>query len=526
MRSNKYLIGIDIGTSGTKTAIFNDDGDLISESFQESKLYYPEPGAVEQDMNEIYYSVIDTIKDCLQRAQSSNLISPKDIFGISIDGQMAGICAVDNNWQPVIPYDSWLDTRCSDYITILNSVKDKVISLSGGPPTFSHGPKMLWWKNERPDIFRKISKFIMPSAYVAGEMAGLKSDEAFIDYTYIHFSCFADILNNKWSEDLCNEFNLPANKLPKIIKPWEIIGKVNKETANITGLLEGTPIAAGCGDQAANILGAAINDSGMIFDVAGTASVFSICVDKYVPDVKNKTLLTARTVLEDLWYAIAYINGGGLDIRWFRDEIIKNPDIKDINNIYIMQELFNGKEYEIFDNLASKISAGSEKLFFIPHLGGRVCPNDPNLKGSWVGLTWRHKKEHLYRSILESIAYEYLIYLKVEKSLITDLKVKEARVIGGGSKSKFWNQLKANVLNLPYVKLKREEFGVLGSAILAGFATGIFTDLKNTANKFNEINYILEPQEQIVDLYKKYSSFYEELLQDTNLIFKKLKNLP
>jgi len=517
MKSNNYFIGIDIGTSGTKTAIFDQNGSLISESFQESKLYYPEVGAVEQDMDEIYYSAIDTIKDCILKASNLDSFKSENISGISIDGQMAGICAIDDDWQPIIPYDSWLDTRCSEFISVLNSEKEKIILLSGGPPTFSHGPKMLWWMNKNPDIFKKISKFIMPSAYVAGKMAGLKAKDAFIDYTYIHFSCFADILNNKWSEDLCHEFNLPIEKLPKIIKPWDIIGKVNKETAKLTGLKEGIPIAAGCGDQAANILGAAINESGMIFDVAGTASVFSICVDKYVPDVKNKTLLTARAVVEDLWYAIAYINGGGLDLRWFRDEIIKNPDA----NINI----YKGNEYEIFDNLASKVLPGSEKLFFIPHFGGRVCPNNADLKGSWVGLTWRHKKEHLYRSILEAIAYEYLIYLKIENSLIPDLKVKEARVIGGGSKSKFWNQLKANVLNLPYVKLKREEFGVLGSAILAGFATGMFSDLKNTANKFNEISYTLKPQKEYVNLYKNYSDFYQELLNDVDLIFKKLNNL-
>lgn len=215
-----YLIGIDIGTSGTKTAIFDNDGNLISEAYEESKLYYPEEGAVEQDCDEIFYSAINTIKECMEKSQ----LNPSAIEGIAIDGQMAGICGIDKDWNPVTPYDSWLDTRCSPYIKLLKEKEDEIIKSAGGPPTFSHGAKMLWWMNEKPDVFNKIASFIMPSGYVAGKMAGLKSDSAFIDNTYIHFSCFADILNNKWSEPLIEYFDLPAEKLPMIVKPWEIIG--------------------------------------------------------------------------------------------------------------------------------------------------------------------------------------------------------------------------------------------------------------------------------------------------------------
>lgn len=513
MKNSNYLIGTDIGTSGTKTAIFDDKGNMVAEAFEESKLYYPEPGAVEQNPDEIYFSVINTIKECLEKSG----INPLKIAGISIDGQMAGVCSIDNNWNAVTPYDSWLDTRCSVYIKILKTQEEEIIRTSGGPPTFSHGAKMLWWQNENPDIFKKISAFIMPGAYAAGKMAGLKSDSAFIDNTYIHFSCFADILNDRWSEKLLDEFNFPKEKLPRIVKPWEIIGKVNKEAASLTGLIEGIPIAAGCGDQTANILGAAINKPGMVFDVAGTASVFSICSGRYVPDVKNRTLLTARTVFDDLWYALAYINGGGLNIRWFRDEIIKDERCRSGNK--------KDKEYSVFDKLASEIQPGSEKLLFIPHMGGRVCPNNPDLKGAYLGLTWRHKKQHLYRALLEAVAYEYTIYMDIEKSLIPELEMKEARVIGGGSKSKFWNQMKADIIGIPYVKLEREEFGVLGSAILAGYSTGVFLDMRRTADKFNEILYTINPDNEKHEFYKKYVNFYSSLLKDGGLLFNRLANL-
>jgi xylulokinase len=513
LKTINYLVGVDIGTSGTKAAIFDEKGKIAAEAYEESRLYYPKPGEVEQDQDEIYLSVVNTIKQCIERSK----INSSKIAGISIDSQMAGVCSVDKDWNSATPYDSWLDTKCSEYIKILKTKEEDIIKTAGGPPTFSHGAKMLWWQKERPDVFKNIAAFVMPGAFAAGKMAGLKADLAYIDNTYIHFSCFADIQNNKWSEDLLNHFDFPVDKLPRIVKPWEIIGKVNKQAASITGLKEGIPIAAGCGDQTANILGAAINKPGMVFDVAGTASVFSICTERYEPDVKNKTLLTARTVFDDLWYSIAYINGGGLNIRWFRDEIIKdercNSSIKD------------NKEYAFFDELASKVQPGSEDLFFIPHMGGRVCPNNPDLRGAYFGLTWRHKKEHLYRALLEAVAYEYAIYMNIEKRLIPELKMKEARVMGGGSKSQFWNQVKADILGIPYVKLEREEFGVLGSAILAGYATGIFSDMRQTADSFNKVSYVLKPDKERHEFYKNYVEFYADLLRNSSDFFIKLNNI-
>ncbi len=506
-----YLIGVDIGTNGTKSAIFDNSGNLISEAFEESKLYYPELGAVEQDPYEIYISVINTIKECVQKAN----IDVRNVEGIAIDGQMAGICSIDKDWNAATPYDSWLDTRCAPYITKLKTEESKIISLAGGPPSFTHGAKMLWWKNEKPEIFKKITKFIMPSAYVAGKLANLTASDAYIDYTYIHFSCFADILNNCWSEDLCKVFGIPLEKLPRIAKPWDIIGRLNKKAAEQTLLNSGIPIAAGCGDTTAAMLGAAFNRVGMIFDVAGTASVFSACLDKFVPDVENKTLFTARLVSEDLWYSLAYINGGGLNLRWFRDEILNNNSFsKSIKDPYVL-----------LDAMASKVKAGSEKLFFIPHLGGRMCPNISYLKGSWIGLDWRHGISHMYRSLLEAVAYEYVIYMDIEKSLVPELKFDKARVIGGGAKSKLWNKIKSNVLGIPYEKLNREEFGVFGSAILAGYATGIFKDLKNTPEQFNSIQYRIEPDMETHRFYRPYINYYKFLMEDIKKIFKNLENI-
>jgi len=259
-------------------------------------------------------------------------------------------------------------------------------------------------------------------------------------------------------------------------------------------------------------------ETGMVFDVAGTASVFSICVDRYTPDLEHKTLFAARLVPEDLWYALAYINGGGLNLRWFRDQLAQEEKAK--------AEQEGEGAYAILDAAAASVPPGSDSLLFLPHLGGRVTPSDPDLRGLWLGFTWSHGKEHLYRSLLEAVAYEYAYYLDIEKSLLPGLEFKETRVIGGGSKSDLWNEIKADVLGIPYVRLNRQEYAVLGSAIVAGYAVGIFDDLRATARSFVEPISRVEPRPDYHAFYKPLVRTYISLFDTLRPTYQDLAHLP
>jgi xylulokinase len=509
-----FLFGVDLGTMGTKAAIFDAAGTLLASAFEESVLHYPRPGWVEQDPNDFYASSARTIKECVEKSG----IDPGDVAAIAFDGQMAGIGAVDADWGTPTPYDSWLDTRCTPYIEGMKRHEDLVIQRTGGPPTYCHGPKILWWKSERPEVFERVSKFVVPVCYAAGRMAGLKGDEAFVDYTHLNFSSFSDTAQAAWDKELCDHFEVPIEVLPRIVKPWDIIGKLTASAAADCGLMEGTPIAAGCGDQAAGMLGAAMVEPGTVFDVAGTASVFAICIDRFVPDIKHKTLFTARLVPPDLWYALAYINGGGLNLRWFRDELARQEKAQ--------AEASDRDVYALLDEAAAQVSAGSNSLLFVPHLGGRVCPSEADIRGLWMGFTWSHSKAHLYRAMLEAVAYEYALYLGIEKSLLPDLAFKEARVIGGGAKSRLWNQIKADVLGIPYVQLSREEFAVLGSAIVAGYAVGVFSDLKATASDFVHPTSRIQPRPEYHEYYKPLADLYASLLSDMKPLFGRLAEVP
>jgi len=173
------LIGVDLGTAGTKAAVYDAQGRLLAEADEESKLYHPRPGRVEQDPADIYASALRTIQECLEKGD----VQPASVAGIAFDGQMAGIGGVDKAWGTPIPYDSWLDTRCQPYIASMKAHEELIVGRTGGPPTTSHGPKILWWMHEHPEAFARIHKFVVPAGYVAGRMAGLSGHDAFLDTT-------------------------------------------------------------------------------------------------------------------------------------------------------------------------------------------------------------------------------------------------------------------------------------------------------------------------------------------------------
>ena len=375
----------------------------------------------------------------------------------------------------------------------------------------NHAPRILRLMQEEPAKFERVASFVMPSAYVAGRMAGLAGRDAFIDYTFLHFSGVADARTGTWSADLCARLGVPIEKLPRIVEPWAVIGELTSEAATACGLRRGTPIAAGAGDQAAGALGAGIVDPGVIFDGAGTAAVFAACVDRYEPDVANRTLVVSRSVLPDLWMPLSYVAGGGLCLRWFRDMFA--PDI-------VARAPSRGPSaYALLDELADSVAPGSDHLWFVPHLGGRTLPSQPALRGTWSGFTWSHTRAHFYRAILESVAYEYQSYLGILRQLLPSIEFTEAVVIGGGARSRVWNRIKADVLGVRYVGLERGELATWGAAMIAGRAAGLIDDLAETARRHARRTGGVDPDPAVHEIYARMASQYRLLVQSMEPAF-------
>ncbi len=493
-----YLIGVDLGTSSTKAALYTSAGELIASAVQDVPIYYPRPGVVEQENDDFYSSAAQTVKSCLQQSG----VDARDVAAIAFDSQMAGIGTVDEDFNPATRFDSWLDMRCQPYINYIDEhYGDLVTRLTGCPPTCDHGPKILWWKEEQPADYRRITAFVTPAGYVAGKMAGLKGEDAFMDTTFLHFTGYSDAQNGVWSEELCALLGVDMDKLPRIVDPWQVIGEVRQPAAADFGLAPGTPIAAGCGDTAANALGAGITRPGMLFDVAGTAAVLAGCTDQFVADTSERALLTMRSVIPGLWHPLAYIAGGGIALRWFRDQFFN---------------VLRGQSQALPDDLyapmiaeAQKIPPGSDGLFFSPHLGGRICPASPEMRGAWLGFSWSHTQAHFIRAVLESVAYEYAYYLGILRKLIPDLDLIETRAVGGGARSPVWNQIKADVLGVPYRVLQGSEFGSWGAAMIAGKAAGIYDNLAEVAAEH------ARPDGKTVTPNLKDHTLYREIVSQT-----------
>jgi xylulokinase len=200
----------------------------------------------------------------------------------------------------------------------------------------------------------------------------------------------------------------------------------------------------------------------MLLDTAGTASVLACCTDRFAADLENRALLVMRSVVPGVWNPLAYIGGGGLALRWFRDQ-------------------FSGGDYEAMFQEVNQAPAGCDDLLFSPHLGGRICPSAPEMRGAWLGFSWKHTKAHFIRAVAEGVAYEYAYYLRILRSLWSEQKLLEARVIGGGAQSPVWNQIKADVLDVPFRRVMRAESATWGSALIAGKACGAITDLVEAA---------------------------------------------
>ena len=489
------LLGVDIGTQGVKCSLFSIGGEQLSAAFKPSKLYQPEPGITEEDPEFQLESVCSAIAECIAPVSST---IKNNIACIAIDGQMAGVIGIGEDGMAVTPYDSWLDTRCAPYITrMIETAGDEVLQKSGTYPSFNHGPKILWWKHEYPEIYKKIVSFVQPAGYVSMRLCGLQGKDAFIDTTYLHFSGFADTEHSCWDNGLLSTFAIDKNKLPQIVKPNTLIGHLSPEMVAACGLPHTLPVAAGCGDTAASFLSCGAVRPGIGVDVSGTASVFAATTDTYCCDTKNLLLSCGASVTPGLWHPYAYINGGGLNLEWFACDILN---------------LERNNKNRFADLNPMVLQPHAEDPLFIPHMGGRVSPNQPALRGTFAGLQWKHSHREMFSAIIESVALEYGIYKKALLSILPDTSITELRITGGGDSSSVWKEMKATVLQAPVVSIQHNYGAPMGSAIVAGWAVGLFDSTVEASDAWIKTASKTQPHPDYYEFYQNRLQRYEKLL--------------
>jgi xylulokinase len=255
----------------------------------------------------------------------------------------------------------------------------------------------------------------------------------------------------------------------------------------------------------------------VLIDESASFAALSLCVDRYVPDIENKTLENMPSPVRGHYFPCFFLFGSGVTHVWFKDNF--GDEERSAASV-------TGRSaFELLDEKAKNVPPGSEGLLAVGLFGGRGYPSDPDIRGMWIGHTWSHRKEHFYRSLLESFAYEYGYVLNVMRKNYPDINFDEVRIIGGGARSDLWNQIKCDVMGVKYTKLNRDDFTLLGDALVAGHALGIYEDLREISQKFVVKSKDYSPDRKNHNYYKTYVHYYENIFDRVRDIFVDLKNI-
>jgi len=492
-----YYIGFDTGTSGTKVAIYSGDSKLIAEAYRPNNIYYPTVGWAEMEPNQFYKAVVEGIKECIKKSK----INPKNVRAISCSGVICGFVPIDENWNKVYNYIPYLDNRAKEEAKYINENIDPIwIEENGNSQVGAYIPPVIlkWLINNKKEIVQQTSKVVTAAHYVMGKLGGLHAKDAFIDWG--HLSGWVIGWKGKdrnWSYEQLKLLGIPIEILPTVKKPWDIVGYLTQKAAEETGLIKGVPLIAGSGDMQQSCFGSGVIELGMCSDIAATASNFNIAIENFnIEKTSKKTFMYAMDTLGELFIAWAVIPGGGLSLKWFKDNVMDRSD--------------DSKFYENMSILAEKAGIGSKNVLFFPFLQGRTNPVWSNSSAAWIGLYALHDAASLWRSILESIAFEYLTWLNTIKGF----GLEPIKIIGqgGGSKDYFWDQIKADILNLPYLILEKSEPTLLGNALLGAFGVGDLKNLHNAVKEWSKIKKTFFPNQENNEIYNKIYEQREKIL--------------
>jgi xylulokinase len=449
--------------------------------------------------------MVQATQEAIRELMEKSGIAASGVAALCMDGMISGTLGVDAGWNATTPYTTPLDMR---FAPQLNDAMDRhhdVIRRKTGSGMAVIGPKIAWVRDAFPDAYARTERFVTATGYVAGKVAGLKAGEAFVDFTHLWTTGLSDTLAYAWSDELCEALGVPVEKLPRIVKPTDIIGHVDSQSAAATGLAAGTPIVAGAGDQTAGFVGAGLVRPNRICDVAGTYPIIAFCTDTFRPDMEGRAIEIFPSPIPGLFNPCSAINGGGLTHDWFKETFGRADEEEGAKS--------GRSGFAVLDERAAELPPGSDNLFFNPHLGGRICPVQTNFKGAWLGFTWTHRREHFYRAVLESIAYDQALAFRRMRRIYPEVTSNEILVFGGGARSSLWNQIKADVMGVPYVALEQEDLAALGDAIIAGCALGIYDDMAATAEQLGRKDRRFEPSEKNHRRYETCTAYYADMLR-------------
>ncbi len=501
------LLGIDLGTTGVKAALFTaENGHVISSAFVDYPLNHPYPGWAEQDPEQWWRATIDAIASCLSQGAVQGLV-PADVCGVGLSGQMHGVVLLDENNKVLRPCIIWADQRSDAQCRWMTERvgASRLIDYVSNPalPGFS-APKALWVRDNEPEIFAQTRTIILPKDYIRFRLTGVLA----MEISDAAGTCLLDVKHGSWSQEVIKAIGFDLSLLPPVVAADAVCGTITDEVEQLTGLLAGTPVAGGGADNACGAVGNGIVRTGLALVSIGTSGVLLAHAATPQVDVSGPIprVHTFNHAVPHAWYLMGVTQSAGLSLRWVRDNL-GLPE-------QALERWTGIDAYELLAREAEGVLPGCDGLLFLPYLQGERTPHlDAYARGGWIGLTASHNRRHLVRAVLEGVAFS----LKDCYAIIQEqgLELLQLRATGGGAKSLLWRQILADVLGVELVTTTAEEGPAFGAALLAGVACGIYESISQACETTVRVVDRTEPHPELAQIYAsaygKYRALYPAL---------------
>ena len=504
-RNNICFLSIDLGTTNVKVLIVDIDGKILASASGGYKTFIPEQGYAEQNPLDWWNATVKAVKQVVETAG----IKPEDVKGIGLTGQTHGTVLLDENLEPLCNGITWMDLRARNEVKYLeNNYGRQINSICGLPiSTGFTGTTLLWFKNNRPDIWEKVHKFLLPKDYIRFMLTGKLAT----DVTDAGGSLLLDVEKRKWSEEIFNILNISSEIAPDIYESTDVAGSVTGETAKLLGLAEGTPVFGGGADHIMAAVGNNLMNEGDGVSVIGTGALVMTPVTK-ISVTERKGLHICPYVMRDKWILMGAILSGGICVECFK------------NLLSLDRENFEEYFYNELIEHCSDSVPGSGGLIFLPYLQGERTPHmDPAAKGAFIGLTPKHKTTDLVRAVMEGVVFGLRDCLELLKKNGADIE--NMIVTGGGAKNEIWKQIQTDVFDLPLSVTSTQEGSAYGAAIIAAAGSEYFSGVEDVSEKWIECRKDLQPIRKNVEIYNKVYRIFTKLYPNLKEQFNEISNL-
>ena len=494
----EYLLGIDVGTSGTKSAVFTSDGTLVAEATASYPLYQPENGWAEQDPNDWWRAVCETLRAVTEQVPAHR------ICAVGLSGQMHGTVMLDEQGDVIGRAIIWCDGRTGEECREIESRvgRERLILRTGCPAiTGFTAESLLWLRKHEPERYARCRRVLVPKDYVRYRLTGALA----MDASDASGTQLLDTGRRVWSEEVAEALDLPLSFFPRVCESAELVGTVTAEAARLTGLACGTPVAGGAADNAAAAVGCGVARPGTAFVTIGTSGV--ICAETARPLLNERgSVQTFCSAVPNEWHAMGSTQASGLSMSWFRRNFA--PTLS----------------YAELDALAREVPIGAERLLYFPALMGELNPVfDPNARGAFVGLSALHGTGHLARAVMEGVVYS--IYSNFLEFHTLGAEIDKMVLCGGGAKSRLWREILADVCNVPISLTASAECAVLGAAILAGTAVGVYASIPEGSDRAVRERDVILPDGAAHARYERVYGVFRELHGNLKSTFAALKSI-